>query len=328
MTPLAIETAGITRVYRRSGKAPELRAVDGVDLEVAQGEVMALLGPNGAGKTTMVRMLSCLIRPTGGTARVGGNDIRKDPEKVRRICGLSTEAPGIYERLTARQYLTFFARLYSVPDDEVSARVEEQLRAADLWDRRNDLLVTFSKGMRQKINIARAVVHRPRIVFLDEPTSGLDVEAANSIRKRVLAMSHDAETTFLICTHNLPEVERLCDRITIMRRGRVFATGTPAELRQRLTGGRVLRVRLRKGLPHHREVVASLPGVTEACVEGDELVIHVNAAEAEVNPQIVRRLVESGADVIACVSDERSLEDVYLHLVRQGLEAQEVRELS
>jgi len=282
---------------------------------------MALLGPNGAGKTTMVRMLCCLIRPTGGTARVGGNDIRKAPEKVRSICGLSTEAPGLYERLTASEYLMFFARLYGVPDSNVSARVEEQLGAADLWGRRHDLLATFSKGMRQKINIARAVVHNPEVIFLDEPTSGLDVEAAAAVRERILDMSQRGETTFLICTHNLAEAERLCDRIAILRRGRVLATGTPHELRQRLVGERVLRVRLRKVLPLHREAAVSVPGVSGASIDADELVIHTNASQAETTPEIVRRLVESGADVIACVSDERSLEDVYLNLMRRDVEA-------
>lgn len=320
----AIETRSITRVYQTSGKRPAIRAVDAVDLEVAQGQVLALLGPNGAGKTTMVRMLSCLLRPTEGTARVGGNDIREKPERVRALCGISTEAPGLYERLTAGEYLAFFARLYGVSDKEVSARVEEQLRAAGLWSRRQDLLATFSKGMRQKMNIARALVHRPRVVFLDEPTSGLDVEAAGEVRDHILEMSQDADTTFVICTHNLPEAEGLCDRIAVMNQGRILATGAPEELKRRLFGERVCRVRLRQVLPHYLGAVASLPGVAEVQVEDNGLVIHIDAGEEETNPQIIRRLVESGADIIAFVGEGRSLEEVYLHLMRQDAQEEEV----
>lgn len=323
MSP-AIETRGITRVYRSPGKRPAIRAVDGVDLEVAEGEVTALLGPNGAGKTTMVRMLSCLVRPTEGTARVGGNDIREKPEKVRALCGISTEAPGLYERLTASEYLAFFAHLYGVSDKKVSARVEEQLLAAGLWDRRDDLLATFSKGMRQKMNIARAVVHRPRVVFLDEPTSGLDVEAAGAVRERILEMSQGTDTTFLICTHNLPEAERLCGHIAIMSQGRIVATGAPQELKRRFFGKRVFRVRLRQVLPQYRDAVASLSGVADVQVQDNGLVIHLDAGEEETNPQIIRRLVESGADIIAFVGEGRSLEEVYLHLMRQGAQEEEV----
>jgi len=318
--PSAIEIKGLTRVYRGSRKESEIRAVDGVDFDIAQGEVVALLGPNGAGKTTLVRMLSCLLRPTSGSARVGGHDLRESPEKVRANCGLSTEASGLYERLTARQYLTFFARLYGLADGDASTGAEKQLRAADLWDRRNDPLATFSKGMRQKINLARAVAHRPRVVFLDEPTSGLDVEAAGSIRQLILEMSQDGETTFLICTHNLPEAERLCGRIAIMRRGRVLVSGTPDELKRRLVGNHVLRVSLRKALPRHCQAVVSLPGVAEASLEGNQLVLQITADQDHTNPQIVRRLVESGADIIAFVGETRSLEDVYLHLVRREAE--------
>jgi ABC-2 type transport system ATP-binding protein len=319
--PLAIEASGLTRTYRASGRHPAVRAVDGVDLQVKQGEVMALLGPNGAGKTTIVRLLACLLRPTQGTARVAGYDVREHPGKVRAACGVGTEAGSLYEQFTARQYLAFFARLYSIPEAQVAARVEEQLRAAALWERRDDRLGAFSKGMRQKINIARALIHRPRVVFLDEPTSGLDVEAAGALREHLQTMNRDADTTFLLCTHNLPEAERLCSRIAVMNRGRILAAGSPEELKHQLFGGRVFRARLRRGLPQHRDAAAATPGVEHVELDGNLLAIRIAGDEAEVNPLIVRRLVESGAEVISFSSEGRSLEDVYLHLVHQAGEA-------
>ena len=316
----AIEAHGITRIYRGSRKRVEVRAVDRVDLRIEQGEVVALLGPNGAGKTTMVRVLACLLRPTDGAASVCGYGIREQPDTVRAVCGLSTETPGLYEQLTAAQYLTFFARMYLVPEREIAPRVDDQLRSAGLWDRRADRLGTFSKGMRQKINIARALVHRPRVVFLDEPTSGLDVEAARSIREHIQELSQDADTTFLICTHNLSEAERLCGRIAVMNRGRIVATGSPQELKDRVFGGRALRIRLRQALPQHRDLVASLPGVEQAELENSQILARLSAAEEEVNPGIVRALVAVGADIISLSTEGRSLEDLYLRLVHSDSE--------
>lgn len=315
--PAAIETKDLTRVYHGSRKRPSVRAVVGVGLEVEQGEVVALLGPNGAGKTTMVRMLACLLRPTTGEAWVGGHDVRTEANAVRALCGVSMEAPGLYDRLTAEQYLTFFARMYGVSSAEIAPRVEQQLGAAGLWERRDERLGTYSKGMRQKINIARALLHRPRVVFLDEPTSGLDVEAARTVRDHIQEVSQDEATTFLICTHNLPEAERLCHRIVVMNDGQVVAVGAPEELKRRLFGARAFRVELRRALPTHQEVAASAPGVAAVDVEGDALVVHLNGEEEAVNPEVVRRLVQSGAEIISYAPVGRTLEDVYLRLVHQ-----------
>ena len=317
---LVIEAKGLTRVYRGARRRAAIRAVDGVDLEVAQGETLGLLGPNGAGKTTIVRMLACILRPTDGTARIAGHDIHERRREVRAACGLSMESPGLYERLTAREYLTFFARLYDVAEGRIPARLEEQLRAALLWDRRDDLLATFSKGMRQKMNIARALVHHPRLVFLDEPTSGLDVEAATTVREHIRDMSRDAETTFVICTHNLSEAERLSDRIALMKAGRIVAVGAPDELKRRVPRADAFRIRLRQVLPHQREAVASVPGVAAVEVEDNVLVVHIPASKEQVTREILRRLAESGADVVSFGRDDPSLEDAYLHLLRQDAE--------
>ena len=314
---VAIQAKGLTRVYRGSRRRPEIRAVDRADLEVQQGEVVGLLGPNGAGKTTMVRVLACLLRPTEGTAAVAGHDIRRSPQEVRAACGVSTEAPGLYERLTAVEYLTFFARVYGVPEREIGGRVKGQLGAAGLWDHRDERLAGFSKGMRQKVNLARALVHRPRVVFLDEPTSGLDVEAAGVVREHILEMSQDADTTFLLCTHNLPEAERLCSRIAVMNQGRIVATGAPEELKRRLFGGGLYRARLREAEARHVEAVRAVAGVEGVSREDHERVVQIAGREEEVNPRVVRSLVEAGAEVIAYAAEGRTLEEVYLRLVHQ-----------
>ena len=324
--PLVIEAKGLTRVYRGSTRRPAIRAVDGLDLQVAQGEVLGLLGPNGAGKTTMVRMLSCILRPTDGTARVAGYDIRERPGEVRAACGVSMESPGLYERLTAQEYLAFFARLCDVAEGHVLARVEEQLRAAALWDRRDDPLATFSKGMCQKVNIARALVHHPRLVFLDEPTSGLDVEAATAVREHIREMSQHAETTFVICTHTLPEAERLSHRIALMKAGRIVAAGAPEELKRRVFRADAFRIRLRQVLPHHREAVASLPGVAAVEVQDNVLAVHIPAAKEQTTREILRRLAESRADIISFGPEGPSLEEAYLHLLRQDKEKEEADE--
>jgi ABC-2 type transport system ATP-binding protein len=319
----AIHTEQLARTYRGGKGREAIRAVDGVDLEVEQGAVLGLLGPNGAGKTTMVRMLSCLLHPTEGTARICGYDVREDPGKVRALCGVSPEAPGLYERLTAENYLAFFGRLYRVRESELGRRIEAQLRTAELWDRRGERLGSFSKGMRQKVNIARALLHRPRVVFLDEPTSGLDVEAARAIREHIQQLSQDAETTFFICTHNLPEAERLCSRIAVMNRGRIVATGTPEELKGGMAGERTLRAHLRAAAPGYQEAAARVAGVSAVEAANHDLLIKTGAPEAEVNPRVVRALVEAGAEIIAFTTEGRTLEDVYLHLVHQ--EAEEVQ---
>ncbi len=318
--PAAIAVQQLVRTYGASKGRPPLRAVDGVDLEVECGAVLGLLGPNGAGKTTMVRMLTCLLRPTQGAAQVGGYDVRREPQKIRAVSGVSLEAPGLYEHLTAEEYLAFFGRLYRVPESELPARIGEQLRSADLWERRAERLATFSKGMRQKVNIARALLHRPRVVFLDEPTSGLDVEAARAIREHIEQLRRAAETTFFICTHNLPEAERLCTRIAVMNQGRIVAEGTPEQLKGGLAGERTLRVRLRAAAPQYREAAARVAGVREVSAADGDLLLRTSAPEEEVNPRVVHALVAAGAEVISFTTEGRSLEDVYLHLVHQEAE--------
>ena len=226
-----IRTEGLCKYFQTGGH--EVKAVDGLDLQVREGEVFGFLGPNGAGKTTTVRMLACLIGPTQGRAWVNGLAVGEARRgEIRGQVGILTESPGLYERLSARYNLEVFAELYGVKD--VKGQVEKYLRLLDLWDRRDSEAGTFSKGMKQKLAIARALLHEPPVVFLDEPTAALDPESAKTVREFIETLRGQGRTIFL-CTHNLDEAERLCHRIGVFKQ-RLIAVDTPDALRRQLFG--------------------------------------------------------------------------------------------
>jgi ABC-2 type transport system ATP-binding protein len=216
----------IDELSKYYGKAAYLKAVDSLHLEIFQGETFGLLGPNGAGKTTTVRLLNCIIKPTRGTATVNGYDILKNEIEVKRATGLLAESPGLYEKLSAYEFLMFMGALYDVPDDILTERIDDLLKLFDLHDRRDYLLEGFSRGMKQKVLIASAIVHDPPILFLDEPTSGLDPRAALMVKDLIQELAETAGKTIFICSHILPIVEELCDRIGIINQGRLLTIGT------------------------------------------------------------------------------------------------------
>jgi len=222
-----IHTEKLSKHYGTRG---EIKALDGLDLEVYEGETFGLLGPNGAGKTTTVRLLSCIIKPTGGTATVNGYDILKDETKVKSITGMLAESPGLYEKLSAYEFLEFIGALYEVPANVLKERIDDLLKLFGLDDRRDDLLEGYSRGMKQKVLIAAALVHDPSILFLDEPTSGLDPRAALMVKDLIKKLAETAGKTIFICSHILPIVEELCDRIGIIDQGKLIAVGTVKEI--------------------------------------------------------------------------------------------------
>ena len=232
-----IKTQGLTKKFK-IGKKPEneLVAVNNLSLEVQHGEVFGFLGPNGAGKTTTVRMLTGLIRPTSGGAQVAGFEQGKNDTDIRRNVGILTESPGMYERLSAEKNLAIFANLYDVPD--VDKAVNKYLSMLGLWERRHDAVGSFSKGMRQKLAVARALLHEPQVLFFDEPTTGLDPEAALVVRDFILEFKKQGRTIFMT-THNLDEAEKLCDRVGIFKQS-LLALDSPANLRQKLFGRKVV----------------------------------------------------------------------------------------
>ena len=213
MMKVVIRTDQLSKYY---GKGGEIKAVDELNLEVYEGETFGLLGPNGAGKTTTVRLLNCIIKPTSGTATVNGYDILKKETEVKRVTGLLAESPGLYEKLSAHEFLEFIGALYDVPSDILSERIDDLLKLFGLYDRRDYLLEGYSRGMKQKILIAAALIHDPPILFFDEPTSMLDPRAALMVKDLIKRLADSAKKTIFICSHILPVVEELCDRIGII----------------------------------------------------------------------------------------------------------------
>lgn len=298
-----------TGLGRRFG---DLWAIRGIDLSVDRGEVLGLLGPNGAGKTTTVRMLTALIEPSEGTASVEGFDVRDRPDDVRARIGILTETPGLYDKLSARANLDFFGRLYGLDAAARAAGIERYLRLFSLWDRRDDSAGTFSKGMKQKLAIARALLHDPAVVFLDEPTAALDPEAAFVVREAIEGLRR-AGRTIVLATHNLDEADRLCDRVAFVRGG-LLRVDTPAGLRA-ATGVRGVDVTLAAAVSEGLvAVAAAIPGVSGATAAGRRLVVAADDP-VTVTPGLVRALVLAGAEIAEVHERASTLEDVYFDVM-------------
>ena len=297
------------KLTKRFGDKP---AVDDLTLEVESGEVFGFLGPNGAGKTTTIRMLAGLIAPTAGTAWIGDLKLGQQDDAIRSRVGILTESPGLYDRLGVAQNLEFFAALYDVED--IPGQVEKYLRMLGLWDRRHDPAGTLSKGMRQKLAIARALLHEPTVLFLDEPTSALDPEAARLVREFLSTLKHEGRTIFL-CTHNLDEADRLCDRIAVFNT-RLLALDTPTALRRKLYG-RTVVFHLSEIEPRFARLLEDFDFVHGVQAMDNKLIVTLDSPETQ-NPPLVRALVEAGADVQFVGEIRRTLEDVYLQLVERS----------
>jgi ABC-2 type transport system ATP-binding protein len=302
-----IEIKGLSRSFGKS------RVVDNLNLKINEGEVFGFLGPNGAGKTTTVRMLACLIRPTEGTAIIDGLDINNESDamKIRQKIGMLTESPGLYETLSAYRNLDFYARLYDVPVQKRKERIEHYLRMMGLWEKRSDPVGSFSKGMKQKMAIARCLIHEPGVLFLDEPTSGLDPEASRVVRDFILELKGEGRTIFL-CTHNLDEADRICDRIGIMK-GTILGMDTPSRLKNELYG-RSITIQLKEATPAIVEGIRSLGFVKNLSSNGSSLMMNVSVPEQE-NPALVRTLVSLGAEVQFVYENKHSLEEVYFKIM-------------
>jgi ABC-2 type transport system ATP-binding protein len=293
-------------------KFGEITAVENLTLEIPEGQVFGFLGPNGAGKTTTVRMLTSLISPTAGSASVNGFQVGKQDIDIRRSVGLLTETPGLYDNLSAERNLEIYANLYEVED--VKGQVEKYLRFLGLWDRRFDVAATFSKGMKQKLAIARALLHEPRTIFLDEPSAGLDPEASRLVREFILEIKRQGRTIF-ICTHNLDEADRLCDRIGVFKT-RLLVVDAPSNLRRQVFGRKIV-FHLQHADQKLVDKLAEHPSVSEARLVENKIMATINDPEAH-NPELIRLLVREGAEIQFVGELRRSLEDVYLQLVKQS----------
>jgi len=293
-----------------------LTAVHDLSFTVGDGEIFGLLGPNGAGKTTSVRMLSGLIAPSAGSARINGMELGPDSQRIRAITGILTEAPGLHDKLTARANLGYYGRLYGLRGAALRRAVDRYLGVVGLADEGDRRVGGFSKGMRQKVAIARALLHEPDVIYLDEPTSGLDPSAAKLVRDFVATL-RDAGRSIVVCTHNLDEAERLCDRIGIMR-GTLLRVDTPARLR-RQNGTASVRVELvgARQPASFIDLLADLPFVAGARVADGALFVEVADPRGD-NPELVRALVEAGARIVGVREEAITLEQVYLDLVGEA----------
>ena len=286
-------------------------AVENLTLQVEPGEILGFLGPNGAGKTTTIRMLAGMIAPTRGWAKVAGLRTNKEIERVHERIGLLTETPGFYNRLTARRNLEFYAGFY--PSIDANAAIEKYFDKMGLKERCYDKVGTFSKGMKQRLALARAMLHEPDVLFLDEPTAGLDPEAAGQVREIIRGFSREGRTIFL-STHNLNEAEQLCQRIAVIHT-RLLALDTPEQLRRRFFRRRVI-VELETADARITKAVRKLLFVQEIKEEGSRLVLELQDSEQN-RPALVKTIVETGGGVISVAEKQYPLEDVYLKLIHE-----------
>ncbi len=302
-----IETENLTKKFGVE------TAVDSVTLRVDEGEVFGFLGPNGAGKTTTVRMLACLVAKSSGSATIGDYEIgsKADQPKIRKMIGLLTENVGLYEELSAYENLDFSGRFYKLGEQKRKERIEYLLKMLGLWDKKDAAAGTFSKGMKQKLAIARALIHDPKVLFLDEPTANLDPEASKTVRDFILELKKEKRTIFMN-THLLDEAERICDRVAILKT-RLITIGSPEELRSSLSGRRV-KVQLQQV---NDAIISSVKGMAYQIgeVTANSIVINLKDPEKE-NPAILRSIQGAGGNVVFVTEVGSSLEDVYLKLVK------------
>jgi ABC-2 type transport system ATP-binding protein len=303
-----IETVNLTK------KFGDLTAVDGVTFRVEEGEVFGFLGPNGAGKTTTIRMLCCLISKTSGTARIANYEVGSDEDslKIRRIIGLVPDNVGLYDSLSAYDNLDFYGKLYQCTETQRKENIQRFLKMLGLWEKKDVVAGSFSKGMKQKLAIARALIHEPEVLFLDEPTVNLDPESSKTVRDFLLDLKKEKKTIFLN-THNLYEAQRVCDRIAILNT-KLMAIGTPEELEQTVTGRKTV-IQLERV---DDAVLSALKKLSIGKLTSDSngLTIDVVNPEKE-NPDIVRAIVEAGGNVQSVTVVGSTLEDAYLKLVKE-----------
>jgi ABC-2 type transport system ATP-binding protein len=292
-----------------------ITAIQDFNIEIPDGRIFGLLGPNGAGKTTTMRMLSCLIRPTSGKAYIDSYEIgmKEDARKIRYMIGLLPEVPGLYETLGAYKNLDYYAQFYGISKIQREKSIKTTLTNLGLWDRRSEPVGSFSKGMKQKIAIARALIHDPKYIFLDEPTASLDPAAAKMVREYILELKSQGDT-ILINTHNLSEAERICDTVVLVK-NRAIKSGNPKELARGLFA-RTINITMQKIPPSLLKDITSLDFVSQSQVNGNQLILNVRNPEED-NPRVVSWLMKQGLQVQFVTEAEHSLEDVYLKLIEE-----------
>jgi ABC-2 type transport system ATP-binding protein len=293
------------------------RAITDLSLDVQPGEVLGLLGPNGAGKTTTIRLVNGMFPPTSGRIEVLGLDPVRDGARVRQQTGVLTETPALYERLTARQNLVFFGRMNDMPQQRLDQRVTELLHFFELDERADERVGAFSKGMKQRLALARALLHEPRLLFLDEPTSGLDPEAALQVHSLINRIRSQNGQTVVLCTHHLEEAEHLCDRLAIIHRGCLLALGSLDALRRNLAPDIWASVRLwQTDASQAATAVSQVTGVLKVDLTATDS-LHIQVSELAVIPRIVTALSQQGLSLLSITPEVVSLEQIYFQLQNQ-----------
>jgi len=299
-----IEARGLTKRF------DGLVAVDHIDLDVEEGEIFGFLGPNGAGKTTTIKMLTTLLKPSEGEAKVCGYDVVKQPDLVRKSIGVVFQEPALDDQLTGRENLDFHARLYGLNRREREERIEEVLKLVGLEDRADELVKNYSGGMRRRLEIARGFIHHPRILFLDEPTLGLDVQTRRAIWSYIMELNRREGITIFLTTHYLEEADKLSDRVAIIDRGKILAVDSPRKLKD-MIGSDVITLRCSE--PNRlKNILESVSWVRDIRCHGEELSIYVELGETKI-PKIIRVAEEYGIRITSITLREPSLEDVYLN---------------
>ena len=316
--PLAIETHNLTKSYNH------LKAVDSLDISVEKGEIFGLLGPNGAGKTTTVSMLCTILKPTSGTATVNGFDLVREANKVRKSIGIVFQDPSIDDRLTGRENLIMHANLYGVPASEQRERIARILKLVELEDRANDLLRTYSGGMRRRLELGRSLIHYPNVLFLDEPTVGLDPQTRDHIWKYIKELKEAHDITVVLTTHYMDEADRLSDRIAIMDHGKIVVLDTPSKLKETLEGD-VVTVRA-NNLEGLSILVSKWLGFTQTRIVDGALEITVHNGKAAM-PRIMEIAAQNNIYVESLLLREPNLEDVFLHYTGRTIRQDTTREL-
>jgi len=314
MTKCAILTDNLSRSFG------QIKALEKLSIQVPVGSVFGFLGPNGAGKTTTIRLLLGLLEPTHGSARVLDYDIQSEAESIRIQSGALLEHNGIYERLSAENNLEFYGRVWQIPNQERQARTRELLSNLDLWDRRKEPVGKWSRGMKQKLAMARALFHRPKLLFLDEPTAGLDPSAAAKLRDDLETLVQFEGVTVFLNTHNLAEAEKLCQQIGIIRRGELVGIGSPNELRARAGKPQLIIT----GNNFSNQVISELQAIPEVVsIEQHNNRLTIQLEEVVETAPMISMLVSSGTQVEEVTKSQSSLEEVFLTLVNEDQDSVE-----
>lgn len=324
---MAVESVKMVEVHEITRKFGEFVAVDQVSFDVMAGEIFGFLGPNGAGKTTLIRMLTTLLKPSSGGAKVAGVEVTENPSAVRRAIGVVPQALTSDLDLTGHENMDIYGRFYGMAAEQRQERIRLLLELVNLTSRADELVAAYSGGMRRRLEIARGLVHRPRLLFLDEPTIGLDPQSRRLVWRFIDAMRQSEQMTIFLTTHYMEEAEALCDRIAIIDAGRIIAMGTPAELKAAVAGSDVVTLRLAPPVEPALTRLTGLPFVRSVAEEEGEVRVALDLG-AEHLPRLIEEVGAAGGKVLAATLHELSLEDVFIHYTGKSIREEETRKVN